>query len=517
MFALTAEEMRAVDRHTIDVIGIPALVLMENAGRAVAEEAMAVARESAVSGGAERKRWIVLAGKGNNGGDGLVAARHLLEAGYRVRVVYAENPASFAGEAAVQRDIADRLGIPWAVYGEGAVDWREADGVIDALLGTGSKGAPRGAYAALIREANDSGLPIVAVDIPSGLNADTGEVHAPCIAAVRTVALAFVKRGLLQYPGAAQAGHVVVRGIGIPAGLPEALGVRTYVLDERTLRVRLAVDVSGRRKPDTHKGSYGHVLIAAGSRAMSGAGLLCALAALRGGCGLATWAVPDALAAVLLGRVPELMLAGVADGGLGEWSGTSAQALLDRTRGKDAVVIGPGLGRWTGDHRWLREVWEGAACPLVVDADALNMIAEAPDFAQWGQRPDGAPAILTPHPGEMARLSGLPVHEVQRDRIGLARRYAAQHGVTLVLKGARTVCASPDGAVYVNVNGNPGMATGGAGDVLAGLIGALLAQGLNAEQAAALGVYRHGAAGDRAAARRFSPGSLIAGDIVAEL
>ncbi|MFH5184209.1 NAD(P)H-hydrate dehydratase [Paenibacillus sp. TAB 01] len=514
MYIVTSEEMRRLDQTAIRDIGIPALVLMENAGRAVAEEAMAMSRESVTP----RKRWLILAGKGNNGADGVVAARHLAEAGCDVFVLYADDPAGFTGEAAVQRDIASRLGLPSGAYSSGSpIAWERFDGVIEALLGTGSRGAPRGAYAALIREANESGLPILAVDIPSGLDADTGETHEPCISADRTAALAFAKRGLVQPPGADAAGTVVVKPIGIPAMLAERQGIQTYRLDEETLRIRLGVDPSRERPADSHKGTYGHVLVAAGSHAMSGAGLLSARAALRGGCGLVTWAVPERLVEPLIGRFPEAMLSGLPDQGTGGWGGVRPEELAKLATGKDALVIRPGLGRWEGDSIWLREVWHAAdeSVPLLLDADALNLIADASDFASWRRR--SSPPVLTPHPGEMARLCGSSIREVQRDRIGAARSYALRHQVVLVLKGSRTVVAAPSGNVYVNGNGNAGMATAGAGDVLAGVIGSLLAQGLSAEQAAASGVWLHGAAGDRAAARRISPASLIAGDIIDEL
>jgi NAD(P)H-hydrate epimerase len=297
--------------------------------------------------------------------------------------------------------------------------------------------------------------------------------------------------------------------------LAEQLEVRTFRLDPHSLTERLGVDPARGRAADGHKGSYGHVLLAAGSRSMSGAGLLSSKAALRGGCGLASWALPDRLVLPLLGRIPELMLLGVGSGAAEDWSDVRPQELAVLAEGKDALVLGPGMGRWTGDSAWLREVWESTECPLVLDADALNMLADAEDFALWPVRK--APVVLTPHPGEMARLAGLSVAEVQRDRIALARSYAQQHQVVLVLKGAGSVVAAPSGAVYLNTTGNPGMATGGTGDVLAGLIGSLLAQGFSAEQAAALGVYTHGEAGDRAAAKRSSPASLIAGDLLDEL
>jgi NAD(P)H-hydrate epimerase len=533
MYVVTAEEMRAIDRHTIDAIGIPAAVLMENAGR---ETARIIGERARLQDPAVAKlNILILIGKGNNGGDGLVAARHLTEAGHDTSLLYAISPLQLSGDAALQRDIADRFGLRGLIYGEHPVAWDRYDIVVDALLGTGTSGAPREPYAALIREANGCGVPIVAIDIPSGLDADTGAVHEPSIRAELTVALAFRKRGLMQYPGLEFAGEVVCVPIGIPERLAETFGVKTYILDEIMLRGKLHVDPALPRRSDTHKGSYGHALIAAGCLRMSGAALLAARAALRGGCGLATLAVPERLRDALIGHAPELMLAAIPDGGSGDWAAlaqgraaggagathataegapasAACEALLTAAGGKQAVLLGPGMGRFANDTRWLRHIWPRIDAPLVVDADALNMLADAGGPAAMPRR--GAPTILTPHPGEMARLVGASTRDVQRDRIGLARRYATEHGVTLVLKGAGTVVATPAGAVYLNVNGNPGMATGGAGDVLAGLIAGLLAQGLDAEQAAALGVYLHGAAGDRAAAQRPAAASLIAGDLL---
>jgi hydroxyethylthiazole kinase-like uncharacterized protein yjeF len=526
MLLVTAQEMRAIDRYAIETIGIPSLVLMENAGRAIAEEVRRLQTdESAGKGQLSEKdksdkapRWLILAGKGNNGGDGIVCARHLAEMGFEVQLLYAVSPDQLIGDAAVQRDIALRMGLSAAVYNVGQpTDWSRWDGIVDAMLGTRASGVPREPYASLIRDAVTSGLPIVAADIPSGLDADSGEIADPCIRANVTVALAFMKRGLLLYPGAEAAGQVVVRPIGIPTDAARALSVSTYLLDKRTMEQRFGLRLPLRRQPDTHKGTYGHLLVAAGSREMTGAGLLCAGAALRAGCGLVTWALPERLALPLAGRLPEAMIRGMADAGSGGWRDTKAADVSALAEGKQAVVAGPGLGRWPCDSGWLRELWGSVSAPLVLDADALNMLSDAtePPFAAWPRR--AAATVLTPHPGEMARLCGLSVREVQRDRIGLARHFAQQHGLTLVLKGARTVIATPDGEAYVNTTGNPGMSTGGTGDVLAGIIGSLLAQGLDSTQAATVGVYTHGAAGDRAAAKRRSSGSLIAGDIMDEL
>ncbi|WP_135555557.1 NAD(P)H-hydrate dehydratase [Paenibacillus cymbidii] len=524
MYIVSAQQMRALDAHTIETIGIPSAVLMENAAQALAAEVAAVAERLRLAGERRNGRWLVLAGKGNNGGDGLAAARILQGRGIAADVLLAEPPNRLGEDAALQYGIAVRLGIVARVFadsgsgvaGAGSGGWDAYDGIVDALLGTGTRGAPREPYAAMIRRANASGRPIVAADIPSGLDADTGETHEPCIRAERTVTFAFLKRGLTQYPGAAAAGAVSVRPIGVPEPLAAAHGVNVLALTERTLRERLGVDVSRSRAADAHKGTYGHALVAAGTPAMSGAGLLCSRAALRAGCGLATWALPAGLAPLMPGALPEAMLAAVPDDGAGGWTASSAAALLALAESRDALAVGPGMGRFAGDTAWLHAVWTGWRGPLALDADALNMLADAPDFASWPRR--AAATVLTPHPGEMARLAGIATRDVQRDRIGLAARYASEHGVTLVLKGAGTVVAAADGsAAYVNGNGNAGMATGGSGDVLTGIIVGLLAQGMSAVQAACFGVWLHGAAGDRAAAKRAAPASLLASDIIEEL
>ncbi|AIQ62157.1 carbohydrate kinase [Paenibacillus stellifer] len=602
MHVVTAEEMRRLDRITIERLGIPAVALMENAGRAIAEEVIGLCRRrrgglsggmravqsggmtgnepgaafpaagtgqadvhgygrtgvwpaggAAISGSGERpgsarwsgacdgwaagaggfppqlsisgdaaltlehaggERWLVLVGKGNNGGDGLVAARYLSEAGIAVSLLYAVPPESLTGEAALQRDAAAAMGLPAAVYGDGLSGMAGYTGIVDALLGTGSAGAPRGAYAELISAANDSGLSIVSADIPSGLNADTGETHDPCIRAALTVCLAFLKQGLLQYPGAGAAGEIIVRSIGIPAMLARGEGLSAFWLSPSVLEGELGVDVSRRREPDGHKGTYGHVLVAAGSLPMSGAGLISARATLRAGCGLTTWAAPGRLLPLLVGAAPELMLADAGGEADGTWNAASAGEVVRLAAKRDVLAVGPGIGRFEGDKEWLKRIWEETDCPLVVDADGLNILSECP-YGSWKKRP--APVILTPHPGEMARLAGMKNAEVQRDRIGLARAYAREHGVTLVLKGAHTVIAGPEGRIFINTTGHPGMATGGAGDGLTGIIAGLLAQGLSGLQAAAFGVYLHGRAGERAALMRGDPSAVTATDIVEAL
>ncbi|MEK3722407.1 NAD(P)H-hydrate dehydratase [Paenibacillus sp. FSL H8-0034] len=508
MYVVNSQEMRAIDQYTIEQIGIPAMVLMENAGRAVAEEVSLYAGE-------RLQRIAVLVGKGNNGADGLVAARHLQEAGHKVEIIYATDPADFVDEAAVQRDIAHNLRIPSSNYAELSVLWHSYDLIIDALLGTGSRGAPREVVAKLIQEANESSLPIYAVDIPSGLDPNTGYVHDACIRATCTIALAFSKRGLEQEPGVEQAGRVIVRFIGIPQSAAEQLKVRTYRIEEPLLSDTLGLSSYRRRASNSNKGTFGHVLVAAGSRSMSGAGLLCSKAALRAGSGLVTWALPESLLDGMLGQIPEIMMRGMADEGRGDWSKISTQSFLELAANKAAIVFGPGIGRFDNDTHWLRDIWEHTTCPLVLDADALNMLGSSIGLDALSRR--SAPVILTPHPGEMARLCGKSIPDIQGDRIETARSFAWKFGVTLVLKGARTVVATPEGEIYINRTGNAGMATGGTGDVLAGIIAGLLAQGMSATQSAALGVYLHGSAGDRAASSRPYMASLIASDIIDQL
>jgi NAD(P)H-hydrate epimerase len=546
MYLVTAEQMRRLDGETIQRLGIPAIALMENAGRVIAEEIVALCRrrggegcrnaagwedagkDAALAGAAFQvsadhaltldsaaaERWFILVGKGNNGGDGLAAARYLRETGIAVTLVYAVPPESLSGEAALQRDAAAAMGLPAVVYGRDRLDLAECSGILDALLGTGAAGVPRGAYAELIAAANSSGKVIVSADIPSGLNADTGETHEPCIHASVTVCLAFLKRGLLQYPGASAAGQVKVRAIGIPTALAPESGVQVHLLTPEVLHAHLGVDLARRRSPEGHKGTYGHVLLVAGTLRMSGAGLLSARAALRAGCGLVTWALPQKLLPCIIGSAPELMLADVEGNEDGSWQAGSVSELLKLSKERDVLAIGPGLGRFEADTEWLRNLWEGTDCPLVIDADALNILADA-DYKSWASRRH--PVILTPHPGEMARLASITTAQVQRDRISLAMGYAKEHGVTLVLKGAHTVIATPEGQAYVNTTGHPGMGTGGAGDVLTGIISSLLAQGLNEAQAAAFGVYLHGLAGGRAARQRNNPAGIIAGDIIEAL
>ncbi|WP_211747218.1 NAD(P)H-hydrate dehydratase [Paenibacillus sp. Marseille-Q4541] len=553
MYVVTAEQMRELDQYVIDSWGVPSVSLMENAGKALAEEVLHLCeRNHPIESGdrhyylaseekrttfeewkgtrgqistdgflpreqARREHWHILVGKGNNGGDGLVAARHLQEAGFGITLVFAVAPEELRGDAALEYRAALSAGIRSVVYTaeQENMIFAGSTGIIDALLGTGSRGAPRGAYASLIRAANKSGLPVVSADIPSGLDADTGALYEPYIRAEVTVCFALLKRGLTQFPGAEAAGRIKVRSIGIPSQLVEGKYQETVcMLTDEVLTEKLKVDLARRRADDGHKGTYGHVLLVAGTLAMSGAALLSSRAALRAGCGLATWALPAELLPHVISAVPELMLSAAAEGPDGTWNKASARNVIHLAKSRDVLAIGPGLGRFEEDTVWLRQIYENTDLPMVIDADGLNILSDlGQDFFNSVQSRK-SPVILTPHPGEMARLAGVSTKDIQQDRIYHALSYTKRTGVTLVLKGSRTIIATPEGHAYINMTGHAGMGTGGAGDVLTGMIASLLAQGYTAEQAAAFGVYLHGRAGETAALTRPNPAGVMAGDII---
>jgi len=490
-------EMREIDRATIDAFGIPAITLMDRAGRAVAEAALELA--------APKGRFVVVCGGGNNGGDGFVAARLLRGAGRDARVLALVPAEKLAADARAVREQAQRAGVPIDEAGElAAVEAGVGDVVVDALFGTGLARAPEGAFAGAIDRiegARVAGARVLAVDVPSGLSADTGRPLGPCVRADRTVTFGFPKRGLVLYPGASLAGEVTVADIGIPPEAARRVPVGCELLSDAEARLLVPP-----RARDAHKGDAGRLLVVAGSTGKTGAAHLALLGALRGGAGLVTLAArPDVLPLALAGR-PEAMSAALP--GEGPLARADLRNLLALATEVDALVIGPGIPRGGETGELLRALLQQAKRPAVVDADGLNALADDP-AALAGL---GVPLLLTPHPGEMARLCGGTVDEVQADRIGVAAGRARAWGATVVLKGARTVVADPEGPPAVVTAGNPGLATGGTGDVLAGLCGALLAAGLSPPAAGRVGAHVHGRAADRVAAGVGERG-LVAGDL----
>ena len=493
-----AAEMRAIDEAAIRALGIPGLRLMEAAGAAVAAHAALLA---------PRGRVVLACGAGNNGGDGWVAARLLHAAGREVLAVSLAPRDRLRGDARAAREAAEAAGVPVReAAGAAALDAGPGELLVDAILGTGLGRPPEGLAAAAIRrigELRRAGARVLAVDLPSGLDADTGRPPGDCVRADRTVTFAFPKRGLLLFPGAELAGEVAVADIGIPAEAAARVPVGCELLEEEEARALVPP-----RPPDAHKGHAGRLLVIAGSPGKTGAAGLALAGALRGGAGLVTLAAREEVLALALSGRPEAMSLPLH--GHGPLGPGDLEPLLSAAREVDALVVGPGIPRGPETGALLRALLAGAGRPAVIDADALNALAAA--RAEGGVAGLPSPAVLTPHPGEMARLCGLPVEAVQADRVGLAARQAAAWGCTVVLKGARTVVAGAAGPPAVIPTGNAGLATGGTGDVLAGLAGALLAGGIAARDAARAAAWVHGRAGDLAA-RRLGQRGLLASDL----
>jgi len=505
MDLVTAEEMRTLDRLTI-AGGTPGHVLMERAGRGATQALLACFPRLRRAG----RRALIVAGTGNNGGDGFVVARLLRRRGVRTEVVLLGRATAVSGDA--ERNLrayrTGRTTLHEITRGEQLAQLARAlagaDLVVDAIFGTGLDKPVRGLHAEAIELINASGVPIFAVDIPSGLNADTGLPMGTAIQAEATATFGFAKLGQTLYPGVRHCGQLAVVDIGLAAAAIAAHPPRAALLDAAAV-ARLVPA----RQPDAHKGDCGHVLVIAGSYGKTGAAQLAARAAARVGAGLVTVVAPASLYPIYAAGVLEAMTDALPDdGGRIRFDAARLQALI---AGKTAVVIGPGVGTHSGADETVRWLLATADLPIVVDADAITVLARDPSVLRTSR----ARPLLTPHPGEMSRLLGSDTAAVQSDRAGLARRFASEHRCTLVLKGARSIIADPSGRVWVNPTGNPGMASGGMGDVLSGILGGLLAQGLSPAEAACLGVYLHGAVADRIAADGAI--GLLASDLVAGL
>lgn len=507
MRVLNTAQMREADRRTIDDLGVPSIVLMENAGRQVVD-----AMESAFDALADW-RVSVLCGRGNNGGDGFVVARTLAARGVDVLVCIAGSPDSIRGDAKINLDIVRRLGIPiveasseqaWELH---AGDVLGRDLIVDALFGTGLSGPLSGLAETIVADLAEVNVPIVAVDLPSGLSADDAAPIGPAVPATLTVTLAAPKLPLVMPPGDRLVGNLVIADIGIPPGIIEEVdGPYVSRLTREELHPLLPT-----RPPHAHKGTFGHALIVAGSVGKTGAAHLAAMGALRSGAGLVTVATAAGCVPVVASLGAEYMTEPLAEGSPGQMGATALDRILSLPQG--AVAVGPGIGTGAEQRQLVAGLVERVLAPLVLDADALNVLAADPGVLAAR---NGRVTVVTPHPGEMARLLGTSASAVQERRLQVAQQFACTHGVFVVLKGHRTLIATPTGRVFINPTGNPGMATGGSGDVLTGMLAAWLMQTDNAEHACQLAVYLHGAAGDLAAAD-IGEIAMTAGDILAEL
>ncbi|MBT9134009.1 MAG: Bifunctional NAD(P)H-hydrate repair enzyme Nnr [Firmicutes bacterium] len=506
MKLVTAKEIRALEAQAMTQCGIPSVVLMENAGLAV------VAAGQELVGDYHGKRVVVLAGSGNNGGDGFVVARHVANRGGETRVFLVGTPEAMQSDTRINYDILMHMGVPVQKMGEDllsllATELGTANLIVDALYGTGFAGQITGLAQDVVHFMNAAGQPILAVDVPSGLIADTGEVLGPCVQATTTVTFGLPKIGLYLEPGARYAGTIRVADISLPRSVVAASRFRHNLITREWCQGLLPA-----RSPDSHKGTFGRVLAVGGSPGMTGAVSLAAEAALRSGAGLVAAALPRTLQHIVAGKTSEVITHGLADVDGGHMGTAAAEEFVALAGRASVVALGMGLGRHEETFAWLRQVLPDMRAPLILDADALTGLAGHTALLTQHR----GEIVVTPHPGEMSRLTGLSVDEIQRQRVDVARRYAVEWQCTVVLKGARTVVADPGGEIYLNQSGNPGMATAGMGDVLAGVISALMAHGLTPSLAAALGVYAHGTAGDAAARAKGFMG-LTASDVLASL
>jgi ADP-dependent NAD(P)H-hydrate dehydratase / NAD(P)H-hydrate epimerase len=506
----TASEIRGCDTAAVERYTVPGIVLMENAARGAAD--FIEERHAPLEG----RTALIVCGKGNNGGDGFAIARHLLNRGMTVLVFLIGTDDAVKGDARVNLDIlrntepeTSRLRvIPFTSVDalEAAFADRPAF-LIDALLGTGLASPIEGLMKEIVTVMNGSGIPIVAIDIPTGISADTGEAMGACVTARETITMGGLKRGLLLGAGCAHSGELYVVDIGIPLQGYYETATQTCLAE--------ATDISAwlpRRPFDAHKYQVGKVFAIAGSVGMTGAAALASEAALRAGAGIMRLGIPASLNDILEVKLTEVMTVPLPETPERTLGLAGFDTILEYVNDATVAIVGPGLSRHVETQSLIRRVIQASTTPLVIDADALFALVGSLDILR-ASRTD---IVITPHGGEFARLAELPAVEIERRKIDLARSFAVEYGITVVLKGAPTVTACKDGAVYINSTGNPGMATAGSGDVLTGIIAGLMAQGLDPEHAAVSGVFIHGAAGDTAFDETGEHG-LIAGDLIRAL
>ncbi len=498
---LRAEEMADVDRHAIEQLGIPGAVLMEQAGRAVADICLELLPEP------DHARVIVVCGRGNNGGDGFVVARRLAETVADVRVVLLAETDQVRGDALLNLQIWQRLGHPIEKWdGDSANRFADADLIVDAMLGTGARGNLREPYRQVCRHINAVSARVVAVDLPTGVDANTGACDPDAVQADATVTFGALKPGLIFSPGYEHAGRIVVADIGFPHAAFEAVHPQTFYLDEQ-----IAGSLLPERERTAFKNRCGQIYVLAGSMGMGGAAYLCSRAALRAGAGLVILGCPDRLAEQFEGRLIEVIKEPLAQEN-GQLAKAAWQTIEKRLDWADAIAAGPGLGTGKGVEALIQKLIAGYKGITVLDADGINVLAGRPEVFKKTK----GTVILTPHPGEFSRLTGLSKDDVLQNPIQTAREFAETYGVYVLLKGAPSVAALPSGEVFINGAGNPGMASAGMGDVLTGVIAGLAGQTHDARSALLLGMFVHSRAGD-AARESLGELALNAGDVLDSL
>jgi len=509
MKIVNANEMREIDRIAVDKYGIASLVLMERAGLSTASRIREIY---------SKRKVIALCGGGNNGGDGIAAARNLHNWGYKVKILMFAKKDCLSPDCQNQLKIAQKMNI--SIEFRDSLTMADIHGgvIIDAIFGTGLSKPVAGKLTEVFSFINREDIPVISVDIPSGVSSGTGEILGEAIKADYTVTFGLPKRGHFLYPGAEYKGRLFIEDIGLPVELLKSDKIKVHMIDSEV--------VSGLLPPRpsfSHKGDYGHVLIIAGSKGKTGAAIMCAKAAMRSGAGLVTLAVPNSLIDVFQERVTEEMTMPLSDNGEGSLSEKALENIFAFIPNVDVIAIGPGIGVSEDTEKIMHELIQNSTVPLVIDADGINSLAKSQNTEKIKKifKKAKAPILLTPHPGEMARLLKgsdklrLTSNKLNgdKDRINTAILFSKETGSYLVLKGAPTIAAEPGGRAFINTTGNPGMATAGTGDVLTGIMAAFIGQGLAPLDASILGVYLHGLSGDIAVKEK-GRHSLIAADII---
>ena len=509
MKVATPKEMANIDRRTQEKYGLPSIVLMENAARGIFEILKDWKKDLL------HIKILILCGKGNNGGDGIAIARHLSNAGTKVKIALLSRKRDLKGDPKTNLKVALASGIEMEEIVEKRdlkkikLDLERTDLIVDGIFGTGFQGSAKGLSASAIELVNDSGVPVLSIDLPSGMNGETGTIEGPCIRANLTATLGLPKPGLFFSPGREAAGRVEVIDIGLPRKAIEEEGIRLNVMEEEEIRSLLP-----KRYPNSHKGKYGKVFCLAGSVGMTGAASLTALSSLRSGCGLVYLGLPESLNDIVEEKLTEVITKPLPETEGRSIALSALEEILSLLKQSDIFALGPGLSTHPETRSLLRRLIERIAIPTVIDADGLNNLSfDLTPLTMRKDQRDPTPFVLTPHPGEMSRLMDLPMEEVLRNRVEVARKASREFQSILVLKDAPTVIADPSGEVFINPTGNSGMSTAGSGDVLTGMIAGFLAQGLSPLDSARLGVFLHGLAGDIASEEKTEYG-LIASDIM---
>ncbi len=507
MYLVTAKQMQEMDKFTIESFGIPGRVLMENAGKSSTEIFINTFKDI------KQKKIGIAAGRGNNGGDGFVMARYLFNKKFDVTVYLFSESDKVVNDAKSNLNLLYRLKIPVInicnkqELTDNHISMKHKNIWIDAIFGTGLNSDVRGFFKDVINYINSLDKPVFSVDIPSGINSDSGKICKTAIKACATATFGHAKIGHFIHPGCEFSGKLSIVDIGIPEFVTEKFKPKHNLITEKLIKNTLLP-----RKPDKHKGNYGHLLIVAGSSGKTGASILTAKGALKTGAGLVTLAIPESLNPILETALIEAMTLCLNETDNHCIDETAFDTIKINLSNKKCLAIGPGIGTENTTKRLVKKLISLCEIPMVIDADGINCIADSPDILKTVK----APVILTPHPGEMARLIQTDTKDIQKNRVSYATGFAQKHSVYIVLKGAKTIIATPCGKVYINPCGNSGMASGGMGDVLTGIIAGLITSGYSIEASAYTGVYLHAKAADNIY-KNCTPFGYLASDLIHSL